>query len=171
MCNVHAPHVDPGKCQTLTRTTFMKLAPIFPFLKRVSYGGNGEPFLAKDIFWQIHQIRSVNPKVSIQAFSNGTLFHSPSLVDATLGAVDELSLSIDAVTPETYAAIRVGADVKRHIYEFADHRRAKAPAPTLPCRCDGAAHAQKPFGTDPDCRGGSAIRNFPRSFQGTHLDH
>lgn len=114
MCNMHAPHVPVGERYTLSKATFDTLRPIFPYLQYISYGGNGEPFLAKDIFWQINEVKKVNPKVHIQAFSNGLLFaDNTHLLETTLDNIDELDLSIDAVTPSVYNSIRIGSDINK----------------------------------------------------------
>lgn len=75
----------------------------------VYFGGIGEPlFHPKTIDW-IHQVKQLGVKVEL--ITNGTILtekKSRQLIDSGL---DVLWVSLDGATPETYADIRVGAEL------------------------------------------------------------
>ncbi len=128
MCNVHSPNTPRRPTTTLRRDHFLQLEPIFEGLEHVSYGGNGEPFLAADLGWQIDVMRAARPDVWVQSYSNGTLFGDDPIADLALDSVDELILSIDAASPDLYAEIRIGGDFDalRRALENLMSRRSEA---------------------------------------------
>jgi radical SAM protein with 4Fe4S-binding SPASM domain len=82
--------------------------PLFPCLERVWLQGLGEPFLCKDIFKIIRYLKGRN--VFVNTVTNATLLNEDVCRKIISSGLDEISISIDGVTAETYERIRVGAD-------------------------------------------------------------
>ena len=76
----------------------------FPQLERVVFMGFGEPFLHPQILQMVQLIRERNLDVTI--ISNGLLLDKPILQEIVNLRVDRLVISLDGVTPETYAGVR-----------------------------------------------------------------
>jgi tungsten cofactor oxidoreducase radical SAM maturase len=76
----------------------------FPQLERVVFMGFGEPFLHPQILQMIQLVRERNLDVTI--ISNGLLLDKPILQEIINLRVDRLVISLDGVTPETYAGVR-----------------------------------------------------------------
>lgn len=110
----------------LSAEEFRTLADRFPRLERVALHGIGEPLLNRDLPAMIAEARRRGAHVlfNSNALTLGPRWHA-ALVDAGL---DELRVSLDASTPETYARIR-GVDglerVVANLEAFAAYRRAR----------------------------------------------
>ncbi len=109
-----------SKCQTciltfggrepaadLTWSQFRRIVDQFPVLERVLLHGIGEPLLNRDLPRMVAHLEALGARV---IFNSNAITLSPeralALVDARL---DELRVSLDATTAETYARVR-GAD-------------------------------------------------------------
>jgi MoaA/NifB/PqqE/SkfB family radical SAM enzyme len=82
-----------------------KLEPFIARAHRVELVGIGEPMLAP-LFWKIIEVAKKYPSAFLRANSNGHFLNEINierLVDSTFS---ELSISLDAATPETYRKIR-----------------------------------------------------------------
>lgn len=98
----------------------------FPALERVLLHGIGEPLLNRHL---VPMVRHLKERGAIVLFNSNAITLSErrgaDLVDAGL---DELRVSLDATTPETYARIR-GVDalarVVRNLERFAETRRRR----------------------------------------------
>ncbi len=76
----------------------------FPQLQRVIFLGFGEPFVHPQILEMIRLVRLQDLEVTI--VSNGLLLDRPILGELVQLGVDRLVVSLDGVTPETYAGVR-----------------------------------------------------------------
>ena len=96
----------------LTAETFARLAPAFPHLDALVLSGIGEPLLHPQLESFIRTAKDAMPVESWVGFqSNGLLLdeaRARSLVNAGL---DRVCLSVDAVTPGTFARLREGGEV------------------------------------------------------------
>jgi len=75
-----------------------------PDLKRVVFGGFGEPLIHPHIIEMIEAMRKRALAVTIS--TNGLLLHPPISRELVRLGVDRLVVSVDGVKPETYAGIR-----------------------------------------------------------------
>lgn len=100
-----------------------QLREFLPHLRTIHFLG-GEPFLIKPYYpiWDL--IAEVNPKIICQITSNATVLNKR--VEEVLRKVPvELNLSIDAITPAVYEAVRVNArfeSVMKNLEWFLDNR-------------------------------------------------
>jgi MoaA/NifB/PqqE/SkfB family radical SAM enzyme len=108
-----------SRCRTCIRTyrtlepardlkfaEFMHIVGQFPRIDRVVLHGIGEPLLNEELPRMIRYVKDLHPGVHVLFNSNAMLLDQQwqrELVDAGL---DELRISLDAATPETYQAIR-----------------------------------------------------------------
>lgn len=76
----------------------------FPQLDRLIFMGFGEPLTHPHILEMIQMVRQRNLAVTI--ISNGLLLDVPMLREIIKLGVDRLVISLDGVTPETYAGVR-----------------------------------------------------------------
>lgn len=87
---------------------FRQIAPFIPHLKESSFSG-GEVFLIKEYYRIWDMMISLNPKIVVSATTNGNMLN-----EKILKYLDALSfnvtVSMDAITEETYSKIRVNGD-------------------------------------------------------------
>jgi tungsten cofactor oxidoreducase radical SAM maturase len=76
----------------------------FPNLQRIVFSGLGEPLTHPQILEMVHQARQQGLAVTIG--SNGLLLDRQMARELVSLGVDRLVLSLDGVTPETYAGVR-----------------------------------------------------------------
>ncbi len=113
----------------LTLVDFRRIVDRFPALERVVLHGIGEPLLVQELPTMIRHAKERGAHV---LFNTNAITLTPrwqaALVDAGL---DELRVSLDASTPETYARVR-GVDalpkVIGNLEAFAAYRRARGVA-------------------------------------------
>lgn len=115
-CNLKCIHCPTGTLQM--PRTIMNLVlfdqiiselQIYNIRVFVLYHG-GEPFLNKNIFYFIEQIRSAHPDALIKIVSNGMLFDD-ELIDAiSVSSLDLIEFSLDGLTPSESNHIRRGSD-------------------------------------------------------------
>ena len=84
--------------------TLMEQIREFPQLDRVVFVGFGEPFTHPHILEMIGLVHQRNLDVTI--VSNGLLLDNSILREIVQLGVDRLVVSLDGVTPETYASVR-----------------------------------------------------------------
>lgn len=112
MC--HRNFMPLSKIGELDFSDFRKIAdPLFPYLEQVWLQGLGEPFLCKDIFKMIRYLKGRN--VFVNTVTNATLLTHDVCKRIISSGLDEISISIDGATANTYERIRVGANFKEVI--------------------------------------------------------
>lgn len=82
----------------------------FPELQRVVFSGLGEPLAHPHFLEMVRLVRELGLAVTIG--SNGLLLDQPISRELVALGVDRLVVSLDGVTPETYAGVR-GATISR----------------------------------------------------------
>lgn len=95
----------------MTIETFRRVVSQFPYLRQVNLTGNGEPLINKDTYLMVEHSKALGQFVRLT--SNGTMLteaNSRRLIDAGL---DEIRVSIDGGTEETYNDIRVKSDFRK----------------------------------------------------------
>lgn len=112
------------------KSDFWEIGPtkIFPFLKEVDLLG-GEPFIQKDTFRFIDEVTKVNDECTWGFITNCHYRVSPQLTKAIEGLkLRHIHMSLDAVTPKTYADVRLKGDLNRvmeTVNYFVDLRNRK----------------------------------------------
>lgn len=94
--------------------TFEKLVDALkglPFRPEVFFGGFGEPLLLPNIAGMVAQAKSVAGKVGL--ITNGILLTERCSRELIEVGLDTLWISVDGVTPESYADIRIGAELPK----------------------------------------------------------
>lgn len=105
---------------------FKQITEFIPHLKEASFSG-GEPFFAKEFsrIWDL--IIAINPRINISVTTNGNIFNEK--VQSYLDVLKfNISVSLDAVTEETYNKIRINGNfntVMKNIQIFSDYAKKK----------------------------------------------
>ena len=82
------------------------------YLLEVNITNYGEPFLNKDLYSMIRYMKRKGIKVNIG--SNGHFFNDlESVQEFVLTGIDDIYISLDGVSQETYERYRVGGDFKK----------------------------------------------------------
>jgi len=103
MCG-HA-NVDKRKCFDMSEDTFRKIEKLLPFCKYVGLHGYGEPFLAKNLIGKFE----IYKKYGVRLYANTNLSYLPeSYVLYIADMFDEINVSIDGFTKQTFESIRQG---------------------------------------------------------------
>lgn len=85
--------------------------PMLPYLEAVWLQGEGEPFLCKDIFAMIRYLKE--RLIYVNTVTNGTLLSESICNKIVNSGLDEIAISIDGATADTYERIRTGADFEQ----------------------------------------------------------
>lgn len=99
---------------------FAELAEFLPHLRRVIVLG-GEPFLAAESLRLLDMLAEMERPPSVCVITNGTQW-SPRIERIFERLPIEVNLSLDAVSPDAFARIRVGATLD-HVLEVAERYR------------------------------------------------
>ena len=98
--------------QRLDIETYTQLAQdVFPYIDNMIIGVAGEPTLHPD-FTEFLRIAK-DYGVRLQLMTNGTTLYSPKIAEAIVKYVDEMVISMDGCTKETFEKIRTGASWDR----------------------------------------------------------
>jgi MoaA/NifB/PqqE/SkfB family radical SAM enzyme len=76
---------------------------------RVFFGGIGEPLSHPDIIEMIHKVKALGCQAEL--ITNGTLLDENMIVALMRSGLDTLWVSLDGATPESYADVRLGANL------------------------------------------------------------
>jgi tungsten cofactor oxidoreducase radical SAM maturase len=95
---------------------------VFPELQRVIFSGLGEPLTHPHILEMVSLVREQGLAVTIG--SNGLLLDKATSRELVALGVDRLVLSLDGVTPETYAGVR-GATISQVLENIRDLNEVK----------------------------------------------
>lgn len=140
ICNLHCPLCSTGSGE-MERPTGMMTLDTFKRLMDVI--GNemiylliyfqGEPYMNKRFFDFVRIAKSKN--IYVTTSTNGHFF-TPATIEATLECgLDSMIVSIDGVTPESYARYRVGGELERVVeglrHLLAERRRRKSRTPNV----------------------------------------
>ena len=134
-CGMCVKQSDSGRIPegTMAPQIFAALAPAFPHLEALVLNGIGESLLHPGLEDFIAQARRLLPERGTVGFqSNGMLLtesRARSIVDAGL---DRICLSLDAVSEESFRAIRGGGEMQGVAAALANLRSAAARRPGRP---------------------------------------
>lgn len=104
-----ASAIDDGD---LAEALLPALEPAFPHLEAFIISGVGEPLLAGDLAGLIRRARTLMPTTArIGLQTNGSLLTEASAVDLITAGLDQVCLSLDAVTPDKFHELRVGEEI------------------------------------------------------------
>lgn len=92
---------------------FKKIISNFPYLKKISLVGLGEPLLNPFLFEMIGYAKSNN--IEIGFTTNGTILDRTKAEALIESGADWVSFSIDSPIKETYERIRLGANFERTV--------------------------------------------------------
>jgi radical SAM protein with 4Fe4S-binding SPASM domain len=81
--------------------------PLLPYLSSVWLQGLGEPFLSKNIFKMIRYLKK--RRIYVNTVTNATLLNEDVCKEIVSSGLDEIDISLDGATAETYERVRVGA--------------------------------------------------------------
>ncbi|MFO0983570.1 MAG: radical SAM protein [Planctomycetota bacterium] len=81
---------------------------VYPFIDTVQLTAYGEPMMTPNIYGKIADMEQFG--VKLEMVTNATLMKGEKLLQRMARTVGLLTVSIDGATPETYNALRVGAD-------------------------------------------------------------
>jgi MoaA/NifB/PqqE/SkfB family radical SAM enzyme len=95
----------------------------FSPLPSVFFGGLGEPLAHPSTIKWIAQAKSMGMKVEL--ITNGTLLNEKRSRELIAACLDVLWVSIDGATPESYADVRLGAELSRVIENLSRFRRLR----------------------------------------------
>lgn len=99
----------------LSRQDFMLLAdqvaahckPTRPIVIKLQF--LGEPFAHQDLVWQVSYLKCING-ARVNVTTNGTLLRTDKIAALFDAGLDELSVSINAASPDAFDSIRGGAN-------------------------------------------------------------
>jgi len=128
-----ATHRDSNPFARLTLEELKKIVAEFPRLDRVVLHGIGEPLLNKEIFSMVEYLKTRGATV---LFNSDAISLTPPRARRLIASgLDELRVSMDAATPETYRKIRGVPQfdwVVRNLTEFVSvQRELRANTPKL----------------------------------------
>ena len=96
------------KVQFLTLDNFKGIVRQFPYLRKISLVGVGEPLMNAELFDMIRFAKSRNMRIGFT--TNGMLLVKKNIGKILDSKPDWVNISIDGATKKTYEDIRVGAD-------------------------------------------------------------
>ncbi len=92
----------------------------------IFFGGLGEPLAHPHIIQMVAQVNALGAKSEL--ITNGTLLNSTKARGLISAGLDTLWVSIDGATPESYADVRMGAELPKVIENLKRFKRARPPA-------------------------------------------
>lgn len=96
------------KTGDLTFGDFKKIVDQFPYLRQLNLTGVGESLLNRDFLRMVEYAKS--KRVHVKLFDNATLITREVAEKMVSLGMDEIFISLDGGTPETFERIRVGAN-------------------------------------------------------------
>ncbi|MEI8348643.1 MAG: radical SAM protein [Candidatus Omnitrophota bacterium] len=93
--------------------SFRKIIEQFPYLMSVQFSGFGEPFMNKELFEMVSFVRKTRRHCLTQVFTNGSLLDEDIACRIITSGLSMVNISLDAISPSSYQAIRKGGDFNR----------------------------------------------------------
>jgi radical SAM protein with 4Fe4S-binding SPASM domain len=103
--------------------TFRNVEKIFPYVDRICLSGFGESFLHPDFLEMVRVVKSYG--ISANVTSNGLLLRENIAKDIVQSGLDYLSISIDALDPETLKLVRGTREIEKIIRNIDGILKAK----------------------------------------------
>ena len=110
-CIRNAWEETQGDMSVATWNRVLESLKVLPSPPDVIFGGFGEPLLLTNITEMVAQVKAVAGKVEL--ITNGILLTEQRSHDLIEAGLDILWVSVDGVTPESYADIRIGAELPK----------------------------------------------------------
>ncbi len=111
-CNLQCRHCNRDEYIKIPRTIkfddFKKVVDQIELIRYVNIQGYGEPLLNPQLPEMIRYIKSKHPHCYAFFYTNGVLFNEEKMKQY-IGVLDEMRISIDGATKETFELIRRGA--------------------------------------------------------------
>jgi len=115
-CNLRCKMCDLSirerkKGETLSFFEFKEVVEQFPFCVHIHLQGMGEPFLNPELLKMVRYAAS--KRIKISTFTNGTIMTMGLAEEIVSSGLEELWISLDGATKQTYEGIRIGADFNK----------------------------------------------------------
>lgn len=78
-------------------------------------GGNGEPFIDKDIFYRLKRIRELNKNLFVDVYTNGLLLNTPEFIESAINVINMFRFSINAFSKTNYESTMIGGNFDKLI--------------------------------------------------------
>ena len=109
MCMRNVWHEDTGD---MSLDTYRALLPVFPEINSVNLIGIGEPLLNESIVDMVRLAKAhLRPDSTFSLTTNGTLIDTEMAKALVSNGVDDIVISMDGATRDTFAKIRKGASL------------------------------------------------------------
>jgi len=100
-----------GKGEDLSFEKFRHIVDSFPNLRTIDMTGIGEAFLNRDFLRTLEHLKSKSINVT---FNDNFTLLTPKIAEKLISMqIDEIVISLDGATKETYESIRVGANFEK----------------------------------------------------------
>lgn len=107
MCSLQKYYDNKG---LMSLDTLENILPYIPHFNMIDLGFSGEPFMNPKILVFLKKIKFVNPDIYVQIITNGTLLSEKVIEELISLKIDEVMISMDGATKETYEQIRKGSN-------------------------------------------------------------
>jgi MoaA/NifB/PqqE/SkfB family radical SAM enzyme len=125
-CRTCIRNVWNAELSTMTEATYARILDNLKAIEprpRIFFGGLGEPLLHKSIVDWIVQAKAIG--ATVELITNGTLLTEAKARALIASGLDNLWISIDGATPESYADVRLGAQLPQVIANVKRLRRLR----------------------------------------------
>ena len=122
-CIRHVWHEELGLMEGSTFTQILDNLKLLEPRPTVFFGGLGEPLFHKDIVDWIAQAKALG--MTVEMITNGTLLTEDRARALVASGLDNLWISLDGATPESFADVRLGAQLPNIIENVMGLRRLR----------------------------------------------
>ncbi len=122
-CIRHVWHEEMGSMSETTYTRILDNLKSIEPCPTIFFGGLGEPLFHKEMVDWIAQAKALGAKVEL--ITNATLLTEEKARALIASGLDNLWISIDGATPESYADVRLGAQLPQVIENVTRLRRLR----------------------------------------------
>lgn len=150
------------------QTLLDEFKEFIPHLDEIRFVG-GEPFSHKALYKLCSMIAEINPSMSIQVCTNGSVFNKKVLKMCNENNL-KLTVSVDTIIPEEYSQIRIGGDYKDtydNVKKFSEHCKLTVNATLMSIN---ALNIDKLFKYAIENQYGVFINTYDRSGRGHTVD-
>jgi len=125
-CRTCIRHVWNEKLGSMSAETYARILANVKALEprpRIFLGGLGEPLFHKDIADWIAQAKAIG--ATVELITNGTLLTEEKACALIASGLDNLWISVDGATPDSYADVRLGAQLPQVLANVQRLRRLR----------------------------------------------
>jgi MoaA/NifB/PqqE/SkfB family radical SAM enzyme len=94
-------------------------------IKHITLQCNCEPLINPDVHLIIQSLKKENPSIVVSLVTNGTLLSMERSQQLIQGGVDEIAISIDGATKESYERVRKGANFEKVMENISNFNRLR----------------------------------------------